>query len=183
VDVDNVNHAFVYNIVTGVYTSVLNPAGNDGGPVTGIDGNTVVGYFADPNHDYYYSGFTYNLATGAYTTLREPLASGNTFAEGVSGGTVVGYYIDTQGDTHGFVAAIPVPVLNLAQVGSNLVFTASNGLPGASCFILDTANLGLPRNQWPELSSNVFNTNGVFTYTNAVVPGMSPTYYALRMVE
>jgi len=78
-----------------------------------------------------------------------------------------------------FVASIPIPVLSLTKVGSNLVFTATNGMPGASCFILDTTNLTLPANQWLKLSSNVFNTNGDFTFTNAIVSNMPPTFYEL----
>jgi hypothetical protein len=107
------------------------------------------------------------------------LAPGNTFVEGISGGTIVGYYLDNGGQTHGFVASIPIPVLSLRLSGHNEIFTASNGVPSTPCFIIETTNLALPVNQWSELSSNVFNTNGVFTYTNAIVPGRPPAFYAL----
>jgi hypothetical protein len=47
-------------------------------------------------------------------------------------------------------------------VGTSQVFTATNGVSGASCFIWDTTNLALPVSQCSELSSNVFNASGVF---------------------
>jgi len=77
------------------------------------------------------------------------------------------------------VAAIPVPVLGMKVGGTSQVFTANNGLSGTSCFIVDTTNPTLPLNQWSELSSNVFNASGVFTYTNPIVPNMPPTFYGL----
>ena len=64
-------------------------------------------------------------------------------------------------------------------VGTSQVFTATNGVSGASCFIWDTTNLALPVSQCSELSSNVFNASGVFTYTNPIVPNMPPTFYGL----
>jgi hypothetical protein len=179
-DENYVYHGYIYNLNTASYTLLASPSGG-GCPLTGIDGNNVVGYYADPNYGYNYSGFIYNMVSSNYTatSLHDPLAPGNTFVEGISGGTIVGYYLDNDGVTHGFVASTPVPVLNLKVVGASQIFTATNGLPGSSCFILDTTNLALPVNQWSELSSNVFNTNGIFTFTNPVVPGMPPAFYGL----
>jgi hypothetical protein len=154
--------------------------GNVDCPLTGISGNNVVGYYGDSSHSYYDSGFIYNLTNGTYTTsIRDPLAPGNTFLEGISGSTLVGYYYDSNGVVHGFVAVVPVPILSLKVVGASQIFTATNGVAGTSCFIVDTTNPTLPLNQWSELSSNVFNASGVFTYTNPIVPNMPPTFYGL----
>jgi hypothetical protein len=172
-------HGYVYNLNTATYTMVASPSGG-GCPLTGIDGNNVVGYYGDPNHGYNYSGFIYNLTNDTYTTsLRDPLAPQNTYVEGISGSTIVGYYYDNGGVVHGFVASVPVPVLGLKVIGTNQVFTATNGVPGTSCFIVDTTNLALPLTQWSELSSNVFNGSGIFTCTNPVVSNLPPTFYAL----
>ena len=179
VDENLVLHGFIYNINTASYTAVTSPSGG-GCPLYGISSNTVVGYYADPNHSFNDSGFTYNIATSNYTTLRDPLAPQNTFAQGISGATVVGYYLDNNGVTHGFAASIPIPVLSVKEAGTKLVFTATNGAPGASGFILDTTDPTLPLKQWPKLSSNVFNTNGIFIFTNAIASNMPPTFYELR---
>jgi hypothetical protein len=174
-------HAYVYNSVTNGYTPIYSDYGG-GAPIYGIYSNTVVGNFADPNKSYNYSGFTFNFATSNYTTFRVPQAPGNVFGRGIYGTTVAGYYIDASSLYHGFVATIPVPVLNIAVVGSNLILTATNGAPAASCFILDSTNPALPLPQWSVLSSNVFNSSGDFSVTNAIAPAMPPTYYELSEV-
>jgi hypothetical protein len=179
VDESEYSHGYVYNINTHNYTSVPGP-GNQDSPLTGINGNNVVGNYADPSYSYNNSGFIYNLTTDTYTTsLHDPLAPGNSFLTGIYGSTIVGYYLDNEGSTHGFVATMPIPVLDLKVVGAKQIFTATNGVAGASCYLLDTTSLVLPVNQWSELSSNMFNASGVFFYTNQIIPNMPPTFYVL----
>lgn len=183
VDQNGVYHGFIYNLIAGTYTALNSPSGG-GCPLTGIDGNNVVGYYADPNHSFNYSGFVYNLATGQYTatSLRDPLAPGNTFFEGISGNTLVGHYLDNDGVTHGFVATLPVPVMNFLVKKNGLVFSPTNGIPGATCYVISSTDLTLPLSQWTVVATNTFNTNGVFSYTNTITPGTPGTFFELSEV-
>ncbi|HEY1662878.1 MAG TPA: hypothetical protein VGI03_10705 [Verrucomicrobiae bacterium] len=177
-DVNGYANSYVYSTGNSVYTPISSPA--DGFcQVHGIDGNNVVGFAGDPDYGYSDSGFVFNLVTSNYTTVRDPSAAANTFAQGISGTSVVGYYTDSSSVTHGFVATIPVPVLLINTMGTNVVLTATNGIPTKSCFILETTNLTVPFSQWTELSSNVFNASGDFSYTNGIAPGMPVTFYGL----
>ena len=181
VDINFVTHGILYNLTSGVYTPLLSPNGFGCTP-TGIDGNNVVGYYSDPNHSYNYSGFVYNIATGKYTatSIRDPLAPQNTFLRAISGNTLAGYYLDVSGVTHGFVATIPIPVMNLAVTQTNMVLSASNGSPGATCYVISTTNLSLPRSQWTVLSTNTFNTKGVFIYSKSASLVGTALYFGLQ---
>jgi len=53
--------------------------------------------------------------------------------------------------------------------GTNLIFTGVGGSPGSNYVILTSANLTLPLPDWTPLATNVFDVNGQFTYTNAVI--------------
>jgi hypothetical protein len=179
-DQNAVYHGIIYNLVSGVYTALNSPSGG-GCPLTGIDGNNVVGYYADPNHSFNYSGFVYNLTTGTYTatSLRDPLAPGNTFLEAISGNTLVGHYLDNNGVTHGFVASFPIPKQDFIVIGNNLVVHATNGIPGATCYVINTADLSLPRSRWSVMSTNKFDSNGALSYTNLIAPAASARFFGL----
>jgi hypothetical protein len=180
VDQNGVNHGIIYNLVAGTYTALLAPNGF-GCCLTGIDGNNVAGYYADANHSYNYSGFVYNLASSSYTatSIHDPLALGNSYLLGISGNTLVGYFSDSNGYTHGFVATVPVPVLTLAFTRNGLVFAATNGIPGATSHLITTTNLTAPHSQWSVISTNIFNTNGVFSYTNTATLTAPATFIGL----
>jgi|GEM_PF-3074006 len=181
VDINFVSHGILYNLTSGAYTPVLSPSGA-GCTLTGIDGNNVVGYYADPNHSYNYSGFIYNIATGKYTatSIRDPQAPQNTFLRAISGNTLAGYYLDVSGLTHGFVASIPVPVMNLAVTKTNMVISATNGYPGSTCYVISTTNFDQPRSQWTVISTNTFNTNGIFSISKTGSPVGTYVYFGLK---
>ncbi len=167
VDMNNVYHGVIYNLITGNFTPLSSPSGG-GCPLTGIDGKNVVGYYADPTHGYNYSGFIYNLVSSNYTAtaIHDPLAPGSCYLLGISGNSLVGYFLDGNSYTHGFVATIPIPNIFLATMGTNLVFSVTNGIPSGKCHLITSTNLTLPISQWSVLSTNTFSTNGVVSITN-----------------
>ncbi len=63
--------------------------------------------------------------------------------------------------------------------GSNLMFNVSGGQPGVTCLVLRSANAAIPTAQWPAVSSRVFDTNGNFSFSTPIVPGV-PFFYALK---
>jgi hypothetical protein len=183
-DDNYVYHGIIYNLVTGTYTALNSPTGG-GCPLTGISGDNIVGYYADPNYGYDYSGFVYNLASGVFTatSLHDPLApSENTFLEGISGNSVVGYYLDNDGVTHGFVASIPIPSVFLVTSGNKMVFNVTSGTPGSIAHLISSTSLTLPPAQWDIVSTNTFNTNGVFSFTNNIPLSALPTFFRLSEV-
>ena len=67
--------------------------------------------------------------------------------------------------------AVPVP----DGVSGN-VFTGSNGIPGWSCALLGSSNLGLPASQWQVLATNTFDANGNLCFTTSPAANQSQFY-------
>ena len=83
------DYGFLYNISTGIYTTLNDPLGVDGTEALGVSGNHIVGHYFD-NHNQY-NGFLYDISTGSFTTLNDPLGVNGTGATGISGNHIVGF--------------------------------------------------------------------------------------------
>ncbi len=87
------------NLVAPGFLTLNDPAGVNGTYITGISGNTIVGYYIDASDlDH---GFVYNGSS--FTTLDDPAGVKGTYVAGISGNTIVGYYTDASDLNHGFV--------------------------------------------------------------------------------
>ena len=76
----------------------------------------------------------------------------------------------------------PVPVFGGVQIsGGNLIITGSNGLPGASYFVLASTNLTLPTANWTVISTNQFGAGGGWSCTNRISPDSTQFFYRLRL--
>jgi hypothetical protein len=65
------------------------------------------------------------------------------------------------------VIALTPPVFAPPQLsGNNLVLSGTNGPANGTYFVLTTTNLSLPVSQWTILSTNTFDANGNFSFTN-----------------
>jgi hypothetical protein len=65
--------------------------------------------------------------------------------------------------------------------GNNLVFNASNGIPGWNCCLLASTNPALPLAQWPIIATNTFDDNGNFVFTNPLAPIGPRQFYSLEL--
>jgi len=85
------------NLIDG-FVTLDDPAGVNGTFISGISGNTIVGYYTDASyldHGFVYSG-------SSFTTLDDPAGANGTQITGISGTTIVGSYEDSSGLYHGF---------------------------------------------------------------------------------
>jgi hypothetical protein len=64
--------------------------------------------------------------------------------------------------------------------GTNLVFSGTNGTPGASYAVLTATNVALPASNWLSLVTNQFGANGEFSFTNAIILQEPERYFRLR---
>jgi len=69
---------------------------------------------------------------------------------------------------------------NLTAAGNNFIFSGSNGLPLGAYYLLRSTNMGLPLNQWTRISTNPFDPNGAFNFTNAAGTNGS-LFYLLQL--
>jgi hypothetical protein len=67
--------------------------------------------------------------------------------------------------------------------GTNLIIGGSHGFPNANYYVLASTNLSLPRNQWLPISTNPFDVNGGFNFTNPMNPGSLQMYYLLQLQQ
>jgi hypothetical protein len=81
-----------------------------------------------------------------------------------------------------FNAPAPQPrITNVAQIGSNLVFSGTNGVQGNSYVVLRTTDLSLSPTNWTRIQTNTFGAGGTFTVTDPIPPGSARSYYLLQL--
>ncbi len=73
-------------------------------------------------------------------------------------------------------------IAGLSLSGTNLVINGSNGVSGATYYVLMSTNVALPRSQWTPMATNALSASGNFsiTATNAVNPNVPECFYVLQ---
>jgi hypothetical protein len=72
-----------------------------------------------------------------------------------------------------------INALNLS--GVNLAMGGTNGFPGGLYYVLAATNVAMPRNQWLPISTNPFDGNGNFNFTNPLNPAAPQIFYLLQL--
>lgn len=81
-----------------------------------------------------------------------------------------------------FLAA-PKPRMGRAALSDgNLVFSVTGGQPGANCYVLQSTNPALPMAEWTAVGLKTFNTNGNFSFTNALSATGPQIFFSLKAV-
>jgi hypothetical protein len=76
---------------------------------------------------------------------------------------------------------VPTPkIASIRAIGTNLVFTGSNGLPGNIFYLLTSTNLTLSLNQWQSTASNFFDSSGHFNITNPSEINLRQQFFRIR---
>jgi hypothetical protein len=70
----------------------------------------------------------------------------------------------------------PPQISEATTIGNNFVFSGTNGLPGWIYYVLAATNLRLPQTNWSILSTNSFDGDGKFSFTNTTMPNMQEFY-------
>jgi fibronectin-binding autotransporter adhesin len=65
--------------------------------------------------------------------------------------------------------------------GTNLVFSGSGGTSNGSYFVLTSTNVASPLTNWGFLSTNTFDGNGNFQFTNLLSPGTPQRFFLLQL--
>jgi hypothetical protein len=79
--------------------------------------------------------------------------------------------------------ALAVPTIQSAAIsGANFIMRGTNNSgPGGTCHVLTSTNLLLPRPNWTVLTNMSFDSNGNFSFTNAISPANTRLFYELRV--
>jgi hypothetical protein len=79
-----------------------------------------------------------------------------------------------------FLAAPRPQLANASVIGGSLTLTATRGQPGATCYVLRSANPSLPLASWVPISVRVFDTNGSFSFSVPANPNDERYFFSLR---
>jgi autotransporter-associated beta strand protein len=144
---------------------------------------------------------TGSIALGGTLSLQNvsgsPLAAGNSFqvfnASSITGSFAsitpatpgAGLAWDTSQLGSGVIsvaAAASQPVIGSVVVsGGNLIFGGSNGTAGNPYYVLTSTNAIAPLSTWTPIATNTFGPGGVFSVTNAIVPGTPKRFYVIKL--
>jgi hypothetical protein len=81
-----------------------------------------------------------------------------------------------------FLATIHPQISNVRVVGGTLTFDAINGVPGTTCYVLQSADASTPMTNWTSVATKAFNTNGTFTFVMSFNAGTAQSFYGLKAV-
>jgi hypothetical protein len=93
---------------------------------------------------------------------------------------------DLTGLTNGTLKVIAGPA-NPPQLGSissangSVIISGSGGTAGSNYYVLTSTNVALPMNDWTRLATNVFESGGTFSFTNAVDPNTPQQFFRLQL--
>lgn len=79
-----------------------------------------------------------------------------------------------------FLAAPRARISRSVIAGTTLTLNATGGQPGATCYLLQSANLNASVANWSPVGVKVLDTNGNATFTTTVNPAGAPTFFAVR---
>lgn len=72
------------------------------------------------------------------------------------------------------------PVLSIAAANGGFVLSSTNGRAGATNIVLSNTNLSVRLTHWTAVTTNQFDDNGHFQFTNALQPAKPVQFFALR---
>ena len=87
-------------------------------------------------------------------------------------------------NTNGVISVVvnTQPVIGvISLLPGGLALTGSGGVANGNFYLLSSSNLAAPLTSWMNLSTNQFDTNGDFNFTNPISPGSAQNYYILKI--
>jgi hypothetical protein len=75
----------------------------------------------------------------------------------------------------------PPVIANVRFSAGNLIFSGTNGFPGATYYVLSSTNLALPASSWTREITNVMDATGSFSVTNTAPVNASRMFYRLQL--
>jgi len=74
----------------------------------------------------------------------------------------------------------PPRISGVAMSGDSLILSGNNGIQSATYYVLASTNLALPAASWNVITTNIFDANGNFIFTNTSGTGVPDQFYLLK---
>jgi hypothetical protein len=112
-----------------------------------------------------------------YIAFGQSLAGSNLVNAGTNSGFI---FSGTAPDLGAFEYGVAnPPALNVRQLDGSIVSTGSGGWAGGPYHLVTSSDLGLPVSQWPHATTNTFDREGRFSFTN--VSGSTTRFYRIKL--
>jgi hypothetical protein len=79
------------------------------------------------------------------------------------------------------LAASSPHIAQVTLAGGALILSGTNGLPGATYFVLSSPDVAAPLEGWMRVATNAFDPEGNFSFTNPVTETAPQEFYRLHM--
>jgi len=79
------------------------------------------------------------------------------------------------------VISIIPHIAGTSVFGTNLVSTGSGGLQNGNYYVLASTNLAQPLANWTRLTTNAYDADGNFRFTNGISPGAPQNFYLIQL--
>ncbi len=163
-----------------------------------LGGTTVIKLAGNGSNDVVQSSGTINYGgtLNLVNVSGAPLAVGDSFQifnAGVRSGSFssitpvspgAGLAWDTSLLSGGVISVIagatPPLIGNPSISGSSLILSGTGGTPNANYVVLSTTNIAAAPADWIPVTTNMFDSNGNFSWTNALTPGVSQSFYRIK---
>jgi autotransporter-associated beta strand protein len=126
-----------------------------------------------------------SLAAGDSFKLFSAANYSGAFAEIVPAIPAISLAWNTNNLSSGILSVVTAPtqsptIATVTLSGSSLMFRGGGGVPGWPYFVLASTNLSLPLTNWSIVSSNAFDANGNFSFTNPAGDSAPQQYFLLK---
>jgi len=74
----------------------------------------------------------------------------------------------------------PPRITSARPTGANLILRGTNGVPGATYYVLSNTNLALPLANWTRVATNQFDAAGGFAFTNGISSDTPQRFFLLQ---
>lgn len=122
------------------------------------------------------------LAAGDSFKLFNASAYAGSFSTTNLPGLSNGLVWDTSALTNGILNVVSKPapyITGFSLVGTNLVFSGTNGWANGNYELLTSTNVALALTNWTAIATNTFDSNGQFNLTNGINPDAPQQFYIL----
>jgi hypothetical protein len=140
-----------------------------------VSGNLVLGGTLIVTDSGAFANATYTLFMYS-GTLSGPLPAVGSLPSGYVGWIST----NTPGQVNLIVQFPPPTISNVSVINGNLVLRGI-GPTNAACYVLDSTNLLLPREQWIRRATNQFDPSGLFAFTNSLDPSTPRLFFMLQL--
>ena len=89
--------------------------------------------------------------------------------------------LTTDGTLRIMPGAVTPPSVQSAVMGNQMILSASGGAVSGTCYVLTSIDVALALGSWTPISTNTFDSQGQFSFTNEISAGVQKRFFILKL--